>query len=102
VPWLDWASVNAGQDAAFGAKAMPWGSALRAAAPAPPAIVVVTVLVAGSMMVKLPDSTLPTHTCEPSGVTATEPGRRPAGIVATSLPVAVLMASTESEFMSVT
>jgi len=45
---------------------------------------------------------LPTHTWEPSGVTATPSGRRPTCTVAVVRRVEVLMAGTESEFMSVT
>ena len=70
--------------------------------PAAKVMVPVTVLVAGLITVTLPDSTLPTHTCEPSGTTATLPGSRPVAIVATMRWLAVLTATTESEFMSAT
>jgi hypothetical protein len=47
--------------------AMPSGTPSRGAVPAAKVMVPLTVLVAGLMTVTLPDSTLPTHTCEPSG-----------------------------------
>src|SRR5580700_6766170 len=72
------------------------------ATPVAPLIVPTTVLVAGLMTVTSPSRTLPTQTCEPSGVTAMEPGSSPTVTVAAVRPVAVLIAITESEFMSVT
>src|ERR1700758_4675502 len=41
-----------------------------------------TVSVAGLMTEMVPVRLLPTQTCDPSGVTATEPGSRPTGTVA--------------------
>src|ERR1700733_5521043 len=91
------------------ANAMPSGApssvavfAGGGATPDAPLIVPTTVLVAGLMTVMSPSRMLPTQTCEPSGVIAMEPGSSPTITLAAVRPVAVLIAITESEFMSVT